>query len=153
MKSPLRVYADTSVFGGCFEDKFREASIQFFEKVRGAVFLAVISNVTIEELVPAPYDVSQLLANLPPANVTQVSASPESLRLQAAYLDAGILGPASVNDAAHIAIATVAVADVIVSWNFKHIVRYDKIMRFESINAKLGYACPRIYSPYEVLAL
>src|SRR6185437_7674746 len=113
----------------------------------------VVSDITLRELDPAPPDVYALFENLPPANVERVVSSQESVRLQSAYLADGVLGPACSNDAAHIAVATLALADAIVSWNFKHIVHYDKIMRFESINAQLGYGCPRIYSPYEVVSL
>ena len=43
--------------------------------------------------------------------------------------------------------------DIIVSWNFKHIVHYEKIMGYEGINTIHGYRSPRIYSPYEVISL
>ena len=50
----------------------------------------------------------------------------------------------------HIAIATIAEADVLVSWNFQHIVRLDKIRQFNSVNIELGYKQLTIYSPREV---
>ena len=50
----------------------------------------------------------------------------------------------------HIAIATVAEVDVLVSWNFRHIVRLDKIRLFNGINLQLGYKPLTIYSPREV---
>jgi len=54
VKRPLRVYADTSVFGGCFEAKFKQASIRFFDRVRVGDFLLIISDVTLDELELAP---------------------------------------------------------------------------------------------------
>ena len=50
----------------------------------------------------------------------------------------------------HIAVATVGEVDVVVSWNFKHIVRLDKIQLFNGINIELGYRPLAIYSPREV---
>src|SRR3990170_4149829 len=54
------------------------------------------------------------------------------------------------NDARHIAIATGAGADLLVSWNFKHIVRFDKIQKFNAVNIEMGYKPISIYSPREV---
>jgi hypothetical protein len=151
VKIPLRVYADTSVFGGCFEEKFGEASARFFDQVREGTFVLVVSDVTIRELAPAPQYVKSLLDTVPADHVEEVVSSDESKRLQSAYLAAGVVGPACSNDAAHIAVATIALVDIIVSWNFKHIVHYEKIMGYEGINTRLGYRSPRIYSPYEVI--
>ena len=153
MKTPLRVYADTSVFGGCFDKEFDAISLRFFEQVRDGTFLLVISDVTLRELAPAPPFVASLLDTVPAEQVEMVVFSGESAMLQAAYLSAGVVGPASENDAAHIAVATIALVDIIVSWNFKHIVHYEKIMGYEGINTVHGYRSPRIYSPYEVISL
>jgi hypothetical protein len=153
VKTPLRVYADTSVFGGCFEEKFSVASARFFEQVRDGVFVLVVSDVILEELDPAPQYVKSLLDTVPAGHMEQVATSDDSKRLQLAYLDAAVVGPACGNDAAHIAVATIASVDIIVSWNFKHIVHYEKIMGYESINIRYGYRSPRIYSPYEVIDL
>lgn len=61
-----------------------------------------------------------------------------------------MLGPRFRNDMLHIALATVAEVDVLVSWNFRHIVRLDKIQQFNGINLELGYKTVAIYSPREV---
>ena len=105
MKRTLRVYADTSVFGGCFDDEFRIESEKFFEEVRSGRFIVVISEVTLEELSLAPERVRQVLADLPASGVDVVRSSEESRELKQAYLDAGVVGPASGNDAAHISLA------------------------------------------------
>lgn len=123
----LRVYPDTSVFGGCFDDEFKAHSVQFFEEVRQGKFIIVVSDVTLDELELAPEQVRSILAGLPAEHVELVSASAESDALRNAYLRAGLLGPASINDAAHIAVATTSQVDLVVSWNFKHIVHFEKI--------------------------
>jgi hypothetical protein len=126
VKRPPRVYADTSVFGGCFDDEFRVESKRLFDEVRLGQFVMVVSDVTLDELELAPEAVRQVLAEIPPEQVEFVNASAESDELRNAYLQAGIVGPASSNDAAHIAIAAVFKVDLVVSWNFKHIVTLRK---------------------------
>jgi hypothetical protein len=75
----------------------------------------------------------------------------ESNTLKQAYLDAEVVGPASRNDAAHIALATIFGAELVVSWNFKHIVHFEKIAWYEGVNSLRGYRSPKIYSPLEVV--
>jgi predicted nucleic acid-binding protein len=151
MKKALRVYADTSVFGGCFDDEFKTESVRFFEEARHGQFVVVVSNVTLDELVLAPDAVRAVLADLPPQQVEIINTSPESDDLRNAYLEAAVVGPASSNDAAHIAVATVFNVDLVVSWNFKHIVHFEKIGGYEGVNSLRGYRSPRIYSPREVV--
>jgi hypothetical protein len=61
------------------------------------------------------------------------------------------VGSANEDDALHVALATVNNCDMIVSWNFKHIVHYDKIRAYNGINIRLGYSVIAIYSPKEVI--
>ena len=77
--------------------------------------------------------------------------SPESELLRDRYLAAGVVGPASVDDAHHVALATIAHADLIVSWNFKHIVHFEKIRGFNAVNLREGYQTIEIHSPKEVV--
>ena len=153
MKTPLRVYADTSVFGGCFDIEFDAASLRFFEQVRDGAFRLVISDVTLDELDLAPESVQRVLAELDEACVERVAATPESEALAREYLEAKVVGPSCVDDARHIAVATVMDVDIVVSWNFKHIVHYEKIMGYEGINLTRGYRSPRIHSPRELVEI
>ena len=82
-----------------------------------------------------------------------VNSSEESNELKQAYLDAGVVGPASRNDAAHIALATIFGAELVLSWNFKHIVRLQKIRLFNAVNVESGYQPLSIRSPREVVTL
>ncbi len=79
-----------------------------------------------------------------------LAVSEEVLTILAAYEIHGVLGPRFRNDMLHIALATMAEVDVLVSWNFRHIVRLDKIQQFNGINLELGYKTLAIYSPREV---
>jgi len=147
---PLRVYADTSVFGGCFDEEFAAPSARFFELVRTGQVTLLVSEVVVRELASAPDQVRELLASLPAKSVLQVSLTRDVIELRDAYLAAGILGPQSVDDATHVAAATVSRADAIVSWNFKHIVRIDKMRAYNQVNLQTGFGLLSIVSPQEV---
>ena len=73
-----------------------------------------------------------------------------ALELADEYQKRNILTPNFYDDGLHIAIATVAEADLLVSWNFKHIVRFDKIRLFNAVNIEFGYKPLQIFSPREV---
>jgi len=146
-----RVYADTSVFGGCFDPEFEAASREFFREVREGRFVLIVSDLTVAELVDAPQQVRSVLQELGEGQVERTLVTEECEALQREYLRAGVLGSASADDALHVAVATVTGADMVVSWNFKHIVHFDKIAGFEGVNTLNGYRSPRIYSPKEVI--
>lgn len=147
---PLRVYVDSSVFGGFFESEFAEGSRRFFELVRAGRIIALVSDFVIDELKEAPERVKELLIGLPPASRLRVEMTIDAARLRDRYLDAKILGPASAIDALHVALATVIRADAIVSWNFRHIVHLDKMRRFNQVNLATGFGPLTIVSPNEV---
>lgn len=147
---PIRVYADTSVFGGVFDAEFADASAGFFDAVREGAYIVLLSEATVRELALAPARVRDLWQSLPASALEEVSITPEVQELADAYLAAGVLGPASVADALHVAAATVAGADVILSWNFAHIVNFNRIRRFNGINVTNGYRAMTILSPLEV---
>lgn len=149
----LRVYVDTSVFGGCFDEEFQAASRAFFEAVAAGRFLLLIGEVTGRELAIAPERVRGVLAEILAENLENVASSEEVARLRDAYIAASVLGPASRDDAEHVASASVAGADLVVSWNFKHIVHFEKIAGFQAVNMLHGYNPIRIYSPREVVEI
>ena len=147
----FRVYADTSVFGGCFDEEFAEESKAFFDAVRSGRFVLVTSATVLAELRRAPERVRMVLAHLPSDAVEFIELGPESEHLRDAYLEAGILRPVHRSDAEHIALASVAGVDFVVSWNFKHIVQFEKIAGYQAVNLMNGYREIRIYSPKEVV--
>lgn len=149
----LRVYADTSVFGGCFDEEFAEVSKAFFEDVKNGKFILVVSNTTLRELNEAPNYVQQILADLPHDMVEIVKDLEEVGSLRDAYIKAKIIGSANKADAEHIAFASVAEVDFVVSWNFKHIVHYEKITGYQAVNLLNGYKQIHVYSPREVVDL
>jgi hypothetical protein len=146
----LRVYVDTCVFGGAFDSEFQVATRRFFDEVKSGSFHLIVSALVQDELGEAPSQVSDLFAEmLVWTTVAPISA--DALDLQQAYLDAGILAPKWADDALHVAMATIADCSLIVSWNFKHIVHFEKIPQYNAVNAIHGYRPLAIYSPLEVL--
>jgi hypothetical protein len=146
----LRVYVDTSVLGGCFDPEFAEWSNSLVADFRIGRFRPVLSDVIAAEVAPAPEQVRALHGELLELGAEEVAVSSEALALLARYRDRAILGPRFQNDMLHIALATLAEVDVLVSWNFRHIVRLDKIRLFNAVNLELGYKPLSIYSPREV---
>ena len=147
----LRIYADTSVYGGCFDDEFAEPSRRFFEEVGAGRFVLVVSETVAYELRSAPPEVAALLGSVPRPFHEAVAVDEEAEQLRDAYMSAGVVGPGSLADAEHIASASVAGVDAIVSWNFKHVVHLEKIRGFHSVNIREGYAAVPIHTPMEVI--
>ncbi|MFH1563357.1 MAG: PIN domain protein [Nitrospirota bacterium] len=146
-----RIYADTSVFGGCFDDEFSKESKALFEDIKSGKFILVISTTTLREIDNAPDCVQNILSELSPEMVEIIVYSEEIGNLRDAYLKAKVVGHASKFDAEHIAVASVAEVDFVVSWNFKHIVHYEKISGYQAVNLLNGYKPIHIYSPKEVV--
>jgi hypothetical protein len=147
----LRVYVDTSVVGGYFDEEFEYDTRLFFDRIFEKDFLVHFSEISEAELSLAPDFVKDLKSKIPLDCYRYLELDVESRELAETYINEKILGKSSLNDAYHIAIATVNRLDVLVSWNFKHIVNYDKIKLFNSINLRLGYPVIEIRSPKDLL--
>jgi hypothetical protein len=111
----------------------------------------VLSDLTLAELEGAPSQVREVLQSVPEDMLEAVTFDAEASDLAQEYLAAGVIGAAHLEDARHIATATVQRVDVLVSWNFRHIVNLDRIRGYNSMNLRLGYAFLEIRSPQEVL--
>ncbi len=86
----LRVYADTSVFGGCFDDEFSEDSRKFFEEIKMGKFQLVVSEMVVFEIQRAPAEVKSMLTQIPPESVEMVETAEEITALRDAYVAAGV---------------------------------------------------------------
>ena len=145
-----RVYVDTSVLGGCFDPEFAEWSNGLMQDFRDGLFKPLLSQVVAFEIQDSPVQVQELYAELLGLDAEFIEATDNALELAEAYQARNILPPKFYDDGLHIALATIAEADVLVSWNFKHIVRFDKIRLFNAVNLEYGYEPLQIYSPSEV---
>ena len=146
----LRVYADTSVFGGVFDEAFELPSRAFFEQVCRNRFELISSALVVDELAEAPERVRGFFRELA-GHVDIQAISAKAVRLRDEYLAAGIVGPASRDDAQHVALATVLDCWTIVSWNFRHIVHARKIPLYNGVNRGQGYKEIAIHTPQEVI--
>ena len=148
---PLRVFVDTSVFGGMFDPEFEVDTRAFFTQVAAGRFALAVSRQVYEEIVPAPANVRELFGAMLP-QMEFFNDSPAMRELVVAYLDKKVVGPSSRNDASHVAYATVHGCAGLVSWNFKHIVNEDKSLLFNLVNMERGYPQVFIASPKEVMS-
>jgi predicted nucleic acid-binding protein len=147
---PLRVYLDTSVIGGWADEEFADDSRRLFTLAQSSRLRILVSDVVIAELENAPVEVREALMRIATSAIETVPITVEVLALRDAYLAAGVLGRKWIDDATHVAAATVARADAIVSWNFRHIVRLDKIKAYNAVNLMNGYGVLNILTPAEV---
>jgi len=145
-----RIYLDTSVIGGCHDQEFAPWSNGLMKDFQLRNYTPVISELTFEELTFAPEAVKETLRQLVENDPEIIEISEQALELAEIYLDRKILTPKYRDDARHIALASIANVDVLVSWNFKHIVHYDKIRLFNAVNIEQGLKMIDIYSPREV---
>ncbi len=146
-----RIYIDTSVIGGCFDEEFAEWSNLLFQEFIEGKKIAVISITNLKELEGAPEKVKARLKEIMNNFIEIIEITEEIIELSELYISSGVLNPKSKEDALHIAAATISNVDVIVSWNFKHIVNIDKIAKYNSINLFKGYKYIDIRTPLEVI--
>ncbi len=146
-----RYYFDTSVFGGTFDEEFEKETLLLFEKVRLGQITCVYSDLTERELAQAPVRVRNFFAHLVQQNLQKVEVSAESYQLAQTYIAEKVVGPTSLDDCIHIATATLHKVDMLVSWNFKHIVNIFRIRGYNSVNLRLGYGTLEIRSPKEIV--
>ena len=146
-----RIYIDTSVVGGYYDDEFSADTKKLFERIKNEDFKVYLSEISRLELLPAPKQVQDVIELIPVSCLNYLEFTEEAKQLAEYYINERILGSASRDDAYHIAIATVNRIDILLSWNFRHIVNLDKIRLFNAINLKNGYPAIEIRSPKELL--
>ncbi len=151
MRGIKRVYVDTSVVGGLFDKEFDWQTEPFWNAVRNGELTVVVSDLLERELKGAPEHVLDFFRLLPEAQIERIITTDESDYLAAQYIAENVVGKSSLDDCKHIAMATIAKADVLVSWNFKHVVNVSRIRGYNSVNMKLGYPQIEIRTPYEVI--
>lgn len=146
----LRIYIDTSVIGGYFDDEFSDDTKLLFEEFKKGTYKLVISDLTERELINAPENVKTLLTDLN-IEFDLIYVTQESIDLATDYLNEKVVGQTSADDCIHIATATIFKLDLLISWNFKHIVNVQRIRGYNSINLKNGYSTLEIRSPKDVI--
>ena len=147
----LTLYVDTSVIGGYFDIEFEKETRILFQNIESCKYDIMYSSVTEDELLNAPEQVRELIKGMSEFLIKKVELSEEAVKLADTYISEGVVGKTSREDCFHIALATINKADILVSWNFKHIVNIFKIRGYNAINMKLGYSQIDIRSPKEII--
>jgi len=146
-----RIYTDTSVIGGCLDEEFKEASLQLINMFKLGAAVLVVSDLSLLELEAAPAGVRAVLEDIPETHKESIELNAEAVELAQHYIDAGVIGAIKRVDAQHIALATVRRVDVLVSWNFRHIVNLQRIHGYNSVNLRHGHPLLEIRTPQEVV--
>lgn len=149
----MRVYIDTSVVGGLYDIEFAEATAEFFGKVEKGQIVLVVSELLQAELLRAPERVRSHLDRYSKKQIEVVELTEEAKILADRYVAEKVVGATSKADCQHIAIATINKVDVLVSWNFKHIVNLKRIRGYNSVNLKNNYTMLEIRTPKEILEI
>jgi len=149
----MKVYADTSVIGGCFDDEFKQWSNALFQEFIVGTKHIMLSDLTLQELEFARQEVREKVIEIPDKHRVAIGITDEAIQLAETYINEGALTKKSYNDALHIALATLNNSDVLASWNFKHIVNLDRIRLYNSINLRLGFRIIEIRTPREILKI
>jgi len=146
-----RIYIDTSIVGGYFDEEFKEATNMLFQRLEKREVKFVVSDLLDLELLNAPSHVKELLFHFSPDFFERVELTDETLQLADTYIEEKVVGKTSIEDCRHIALATIYKVDVLASWNFKHIVNLDRIKGYNSVNLRLGYTMIEIRSPKDLV--
>jgi len=147
-----KYYIDTSVFGGYFDEEFEIITKLLFDAILKENVRILYSELTENELETAPQKVKDFIIGLPKAFIEFIEITPEAIDLADKYIAEKVVGKTSRDDCIHIALATINRADVLISWNFKHIVNYRRIRGYNSVNLKFGYPMIEIRSPQEMIS-
>jgi hypothetical protein len=149
---PLRVYLDTSVFGGYYDEEYEVITQRFFGLIQAGLIVPLLSETLVQELTRAPERVQNLLDWVCKGEYENLPLSYEAFILRQAYLRADIVTPKYASDALHVAHASVARADVIASWNFRHLVNPARMRSFSGVNVAMGYGISVIMTPAEIVS-
>lgn len=145
-----RIYIDTSVFGGYFDKEFEKETRPFFERIFEKRITILVSEILELELYRAPAYIQDFFESIPIDLIERVELTDETRELAEKYILGKVVGQTSRVDCQHIALATVNKADVLASWNFKHIVNLERIRGYNSVNFREGYQMTEIRTPKEI---
>ncbi len=146
-----RIYIDTSIVGGYFDQEFKETTIKLFERLEKKEIIFVISDLLDLELINASIHVRELLLKYSADKFERIELTEEAIKLADTYILNKVVGRTSLEDCRHIALATIHKVDVLASWNFKHIVNLDRIKGYNSVNLRLGFSMIEIRSPKDLV--
>ena len=150
----MRIYLDTSVISALFDHRNPERQIltkEFFSF--GQLHELFISDLTVLEIekTPDPELRERMMAFVEDHAFNTLEVNQHVHELAMEYIKYEAVPSSHLEDAYHMAVATLNDMDYLVSWNFRHIVRFDKINQFNAVALQFGYKPIQIYSPREVI--
>ena len=147
----LKVYLDTSVIGYLVNNNTPEKTTDTFklwEEIKKGKYDIFISEIFLTEVSESPNEIKEKLLNhLREIKYTLINIDNQIENVAEKFIELKILNPKSYDDCQHIACAIISNCDVIVSWNFKHIVNHKTIKGVKAIAALEGYNDILIYTP------
>ncbi len=144
-----KIYLDTSVIGGYYDDEFKIETKKIFSKIKAGTLQIVYSELTLKEIYRGPKRIIELFEQIDSKNKTVVQINKEIIKLADTYISEKVVGLSSRDDCIHIAVATISKSDFLLSWNFKHIVNERRIYGYNAVNLLLGYSVIEIISPIQ----
>ena len=144
-----KIYLDTSVIGGYYDDEFEVETKKIFSKIKAGTLQIVYSELTVKEIYRGPKRVIDLFEQIDSQNIEVILINKEIIKLADTYISENVVGFSSRDDCIHIAAATVSKSDFLLSWNFKHIVNERRIYGYNAVNLMLGYSVIEIISPIQ----
>ena len=151
-----KIYLETTIFNYNFAEDAPEKqkdNITLFEDIKNGLFEPYTSTIVVDELLKSSEPKkSKMLDLISKYDISVLPATDEIDELAKEYVKSSIIPEKYTDDARHIACATIYNIDIIVSWNFKHIVKRKTIIMTEQINLMQGYKNVEIYSPSEVVS-
>lgn len=151
----IKYYLDTTIFNFVFAEgdaEKKDITLKLFKDLSLIAEGIYISYEVIREISRAPEPrKSQLEGLLRETNPLLLEVDIEAEKLAERYVKEGIIPERYRSDALHIAVAVTNEIEVIVSWNFEHIVKLKTRVMVNGVNRLLGYHEIEICSPEEVI--
>jgi hypothetical protein len=146
----LRVYLDTSVVSAYVDDRLPErkrATVEFWNRLGD--YEVAVSELTVTEIqaTGGPPIREQMTELIRPFSILPVE---EARRLAQEYVLRGVFSPGTMEDAIHVAGAVASRQDMLVSWNFRHLVNRHRRALINEVNVLMGYPTIEILAPPEV---
>ena len=142
-----RVYVDSSAVGGKFNKRVAEQTKPFWDAVERGRVVIVVSDILEQEIRDArtPQRVKDFFDTSLKPRAVRVMTTEEVRVLAKRYISENVVGNDSFADCLHVSLATLANADVLVSWNLMHMVNNSD--EYNRVNRTLGYSNIEILTP------
>jgi len=154
MRKPS-IYVETSVWSQAFADdapESRDATLEFLATARRGAYELFVSEVVLAEISRASDELAAQLGELVQGLGPGVLEFDEEIdALARSFLEHRALPASKVEDAQHVAVAVVNELDVLVSWNYRHLVNVRRREMFHQISVMNGYYKPlHVVTPPEL---